>query len=344
VVQANGLGVAPVVLADTGNIDSAGGAKNASLLTVLASGLVSGETAHTVAIGRGSYSRSESALANLTLAVAGNTIRAGFLLARANAYCGVGPTGNTEIDALMVNGLAIAVTGAPNQTIPLAGGASMILNEQTSSFQNGSITVNAIHVAVPGVTDVVIGSAFAAISGQLVGGSGRSRLIVALLLQGVGFFCSPEHAPPCLCMDVITGGGWIIPTNTSGSANFAAAGGLNPGGNSLGHLEYIDHNTGMNVHGITIPICTVPATGSDCQLASGGDPTTSRELTGTARVRDPNGGETIVQYDVCIADNGEPGNGNDRFSITLINPNTSPPIIYTSGTQVLIGGNIQLHK
>src|SRR5207249_6401023 len=77
VVQANGLGIVPVVLSDTGNIDSGGGAKDASLLTVLVTGLVSGETAHAAAIGRGSYSQSESALANLTLAVAGNTIGAG---------------------------------------------------------------------------------------------------------------------------------------------------------------------------------------------------------------------------------------------------------------------------
>src|SRR5207237_1257342 len=77
VIQANSLGIAPVVFADTGNIDTAGGAKDASLLTTLVTGLLSGETAHAAAIGKGSYSRSESALANLTLTVAGNTIGAG---------------------------------------------------------------------------------------------------------------------------------------------------------------------------------------------------------------------------------------------------------------------------
>src|SRR5207244_3283953 len=118
-----------------------------------------------------------------------NTIGAGFVMARANAYCGVGVAGISEVDALLVNGQPIAVTGAPNQTVALAGGAVMILNEQASSIQNGSITVNAIHVTVPGITDVVIGSAYAAISGQLVGTSGRSRFIVALLLPVINVPC-----------------------------------------------------------------------------------------------------------------------------------------------------------
>src|SRR2546430_12021370 len=78
VVQANGLGIVPVVLSDTGNIDSGGDAKEASLLTALFPGLLSGEVAHATAIGQGSYSRSESSLANLTLSVAGNTIGADF--------------------------------------------------------------------------------------------------------------------------------------------------------------------------------------------------------------------------------------------------------------------------
>ena len=350
VVQANGLGIVPVVLSDTGNIDSAGGAKDASLLTTLVTGLLSGETAHATAIGKGNYSRSESSLANLALTVAGNTIGADFVEARANAYCGVGITGDTEIDGLVVNGQRIAVTGGPNQTIPLAGGALMILNEQTSSLQSGSITVSAIHVTVPGITDVVIGSTTAAVGRQLVGASGGSRRFVGLLLQVVNGPCS-QFPPPCLCPDFITGGGWIFPfpTDPLGSplpdkATFAAAGGVNPGGHSLGHLEYIDHNTGMNVHGIDIPICIVPATSSPCGMASTTSGTTSRELFGTARVRSPNGVESTAKYDVCMADNGEPGKGNDKFSITLADIITSMAL-YTSGPpQPLGGGNIQLHK
>src|SRR5437879_7736705 len=69
VVQANGLGIVPVVLSDTGNIDSAGGAKDASLLTALVTGLLSGETAHAAAIGKESYSRSEASWGGLTLTV-----------------------------------------------------------------------------------------------------------------------------------------------------------------------------------------------------------------------------------------------------------------------------------
>jgi len=340
VVQANGLGIIPVVLGDTGNIDSAGDAKAASLLTAAVSGLLSGEVAHAAAIGKGSYSRSESSLAYLSVTLAGNTIGAGFVEARANAYCGVGATGNTEIDGLVVNGQPIAVTGVPNQIIPLAGGASMVLNEQSGSVQNGSITVSAIHVTVPGVTDLVIGSAYAAINGRLVGTGGRSRLIVALLLQATGGNC---------ISDFTTGGGWIFPLSPSGpplpdKATFAAAGGVNPSGKALGHLEYVDHNTGMNVHDVDIPSCVIPPSMSDCQAASNTG-TTAREMGGTARVRFPNGNEFIALYDVCVVDNGEPGKGNDAFSITLFDTSLEGNVIYTSGLpQPLGGGNIQLHK
>ena len=94
------------------------------------------------------------------------------------------------------------------------------------------------------------------------------------------------------------------------------------------HLEYIDHNTGMNVHGIGIPICIVPASSSPCGAAS--TMASSRELFGSARVRSPNGVESTAKYDVCMADNGEPGKANDKFSITLADIITSMAL-YTSG-------------
>src|SRR5882672_11545128 len=93
VVQANALGIVPVVLSDTGNLDSTGGAKQASLLNTSVAGLLSGQDLHATSIGGGSYTQSEASLAKLVLTVAGNTIGADFVMARAKAYCGsVSPT------------------------------------------------------------------------------------------------------------------------------------------------------------------------------------------------------------------------------------------------------------
>jgi hypothetical protein len=169
VVQANGP-AGPVVLSDTGNLDQTGGVKDASLLNASLPGLLSGEVAHATAIGGGSATRSQASVADLSVTVAGMTIGADFVMARANADCGsLGPTvsGNTEIDGLVVNGLPIFVTGSPNQTVSLPGGGQLILNEQTSSVQSqtGSITVNALHVSVPLVSDTVIASGFALAGG-----------------------------------------------------------------------------------------------------------------------------------------------------------------------------------
>jgi len=58
--------------------------------------------------------------------------------------------------------VSIPVTGAPNQAIWIPGGV-VTINEQNIS-STGTAVVNALHVAVTGVADVVIASATAGIS------------------------------------------------------------------------------------------------------------------------------------------------------------------------------------
>src|SRR3989442_1192275 len=78
VVQANGLNIAPVVLSDTGNINSTGGVNDASLLNASVPSLLSGEVLSATAGGAGNFSHSVASLANINLTVAGNTIGADF--------------------------------------------------------------------------------------------------------------------------------------------------------------------------------------------------------------------------------------------------------------------------
>src|SRR5438445_3597741 len=152
VVQATVLGLPPIVLSDTGALDSTGGAREASLLNANLPGLLTAEVLHASTVGQGQRSSSEASVANVTLTVGGNTITAGLLQARATAECHNGTasvSGSSEIVDLVVNGQAIVVSGAPNQTIALPIG-SIIINEQRSA-NAGDLTVNALHVVIDGV-------------------------------------------------------------------------------------------------------------------------------------------------------------------------------------------------
>jgi hypothetical protein len=152
---------------------------------------------------------------------------------------------------------------------------------------------------------------------------------------------NPGESPP----DFLTGGGFII--NATGAtpgahANFGVGGACKDGGDGhglWGHLEYIDHGTGLNVHWETITAYLV-----DVIL---GDPA-ARIICGTARTNQFGDGE---HFAVRAADHGEPGRGVDQFDIlvTHTDPGTGTEVIdYQTNPntfpQLLAGGNIQLHK
>ena len=247
VVQATVLGLSPIVLSDTGALDSTGGAREASLLDANIPGLLTAEVLHASTVGQGQRSSSEASVANVTLTVGGNTISAGLLRARATAECHNGTasvSGSSEIVDLVVNGQAIVVSGQPNQTISLPVGR-VIINEQQSSVRGntGDITVNALHVMVDGVADVIISSAHADIT---CGG------------------------PVCPGGDFVTGGGWITGTPSGERGTFGVAGGIKNGA-LWGHLTYIDHGTNMKVKGTGVTAYTVTG------------PTT-RHIEGTAEI------------------------------------------------------------
>jgi hypothetical protein len=271
------------VISDTGSLPGSGGQLEASLLDVSVPGLLTAEVAHATTIGQGDRSRSEASLANLNLAVGGNTITADFLMSRAMAVCGAAPTGSSEIANLVVNGQTITVGTQPNQTVTLPNG-TIVINEQTSSSsqknKNGSsdITVNALHVTINDLSggvlaDVIIASAHADIN------------------------CTGK--PACTGGDFVTGGGWITPSGPH--ANFAVAGGIK--NNAFwGHLQYQDHGTGLKVHGTGVTAYAVVDT-------------TTRHIEGTAEVN----GQSGFTYQVDVADNGEPGRQQDTFAIRLSN-------------------------
>mgnify|MGYP006163358989 CR=1 FL=1 len=62
-------------------------------------------------------------------------------------------SGGTEISKLTVAGQPITVTGEPNQVVPLINGR-LVINEQFNS--ETEVTVNALHLVINGVADVVL--------------------------------------------------------------------------------------------------------------------------------------------------------------------------------------------
>ncbi len=96
-----------------------------------------------------------------------------------------------------------------------------------------------------------------------------------------------------------------------------------------GELNYVDHDTGMNVHAHVIDWLSV------WESLPGNKPWPMRHggFGGPCTI-DGEGGYTFVCY---VEDTGEPGGENDAFWIHI------PEIAYTAGNHLLCG-NIQIHK
>src|SRR3989442_289886 len=155
-----------------------------------------------------------------------------------------------------VRATVLGITAVLADTGPLPPSGSVIVNEQegSTSGATGEMTVNALHVTLTGVADIVIASAHADVG----------------CAQNV---CDPSK-------EFVTGGGWI--TGPSGAkANFAVAGGKEPG---WGHLIYSEHGSAA---------LRVKATAITGYTNLGG---TVRRVEGTA---DVNGQPGTFQADVA---------------------------------------------
>jgi len=149
-------------LADTGTLTTANNALDASMLAGGIPSALSAETLSASTISWADQVDSEASLGNLSMTVAGVGITADFVMAEATQVLGAAGSGSSTLTNLLINGTPIAVTGAPNQAVWIPGG-QVILNEQTIS-STGAAVVNALHVVVTGVADVVVASATAGVS------------------------------------------------------------------------------------------------------------------------------------------------------------------------------------
>lgn len=160
-------------LSSTGPLPAGGGSLSAQLASVDLPHLVQLGLLTESTTGGSFRTSSQASVANVSLNVAGIGIAASVLTSNATAQaCGgnnPAVAGGSNIADLVVNGQSITVTGAPNQTIPLIVG-SLVINEQISSVTSSScggsasMVVNALHLKVAGIADVVIASSQAGVS------------------------------------------------------------------------------------------------------------------------------------------------------------------------------------
>jgi hypothetical protein len=151
---------ASVSIGDTGALPSSGGSQSASLTNLNVLGFVTVGLLQGTTSGSGNQSNSQASLLSLSVPIVG--LSADVVKSSSTAQCsGTTPSvsGSSQLLNVTLLGLPISAP-TPNVAIVLPGGISVILNEQKStvSGNQGSITVNAIHVTGPGI-DVVVASA-----------------------------------------------------------------------------------------------------------------------------------------------------------------------------------------
>jgi hypothetical protein len=151
---------ASVSVGDTGALPTSGGSQSAALLNLNVLGLATVGLLQGTTSGSGDQSTSQASLVSVSVPIVGLT--ADVVKSTSTAQCsGTTPSvsGSSELVNVTLLGLPISAP-MPNVAIVAPGGISVILNEQTSTVNGnqGSITVNAIHVTGPGI-DIVVSSA-----------------------------------------------------------------------------------------------------------------------------------------------------------------------------------------
>lgn len=149
------------VLASTGTLNTSGDAREASQINGNVPFVLAAKVLHAAAVGNwNDRAASEASLSGLAVTVNGTTIGADFVMVRVVAVKNNLAIATASISELSINGSPVGISGAPNQTVAIPGG-QIVINEQQASA-TGTV-VNALHVTVSGLADLVIASATAGI-------------------------------------------------------------------------------------------------------------------------------------------------------------------------------------
>ena len=300
------------VLGNTGPLPAAGGTIAVNVGVTNINDVVGLTMASSSTMGGGAQALSQVQIHNFAsvfISADGvtNSISFTFAEAIASAQCtsnGVQLTGSTQIQGLVVNGASITVTGQ-NQVVTVANG-SILLNAvlQSGTEKCPEVSAAAIYLELENCFTGVIGYVKADICCGGNGGNGGG------------------NPPPVIgACGKVTGGGFILGTPSGEKGTFGVSGGIRRG-EFWGHVNYVDHGTGMHVKSTAVTGFTVIDANTrqiDYDVTIDGAP-------GTARV--------------IVSDRGEPGR-DDIFDITLSTGYHAGGDLGGSGSG---GGNIQLHK
>jgi hypothetical protein len=295
-----------VVIGDTGRLPSAGGTRRVEINGTNVQDFlrIDMATASTTAGGHQSVSHvSIQDFALMILATNGTTHTVSFDSLEVSATAECDASGNASVNAsttitgLMLDGMAVNVTGEANQRIDYDGGFIMInVRSSTVNSDSGEITIAGLYIHNDGCMDGPVGLAHADIR------------------------CGTT--PPAIdCSDRVTGGGFIFGTPSRERANFGIGGGIQ-NGRLWGHLNYIDHDTGMHVKATSV-------TGYEVVDAD------TRMIKYNVTIDGAVGTATVL-----ATDTGEPG----RDDILVIELSNGYMASGDLGGSEPGGGNIQLHK
>jgi hypothetical protein len=342
--RAFGLSVqAPLVslspLGDTGQLPPSGGEIDATPISAQTQ-YADAQVLLSVTMGSGSKAESQAAIANAVLLPGTTTqVTADFLMSESVATC-TGTSGFSEIANLQVAGQPVTVTGQPNQVFSVPGVLTLVIDEQITT--SDGITVNALDLTTVGGIQVIVASAESDItcaastsssSSTSVSTSTETSTVTSTATSTVTSTATSTSTITSTATstsstsasststiqsphDFVTGGGWIPVSGDKGSFGFVA-GYKGHDTSPSGNLEYNDHGTGMKVKATSV-------------LSYGGSDNI-RTFSGDAEIN----GQPGFTYTVTVQDNGEPGAGQDTFSIQLSNG--------YSASGILGGGNIEIH-
>ena len=293
-------------LADTGPLPATGGSLEVAVGPTSVD-LLSVGGARVTTSGMGCVANSAAEVQNFSATFihmgVTNVIAFAYASAQSQAACtatGVVLSASSQVQGLTIDGTNVVVTGELNQVITIAAG-DIVLNAQVStmspSCQYGQISVAAIYLML---TDCFNGP-------------------IAFAESDIK--CGSKVPPSESACGKLTGGGFIVGTPSGAHGSFGVSGGIRRG-QFWGHLNYIDHGTGMHVTSTAVTGFTVLDA-------------VTRQISYNVNIDGVAGTATVI-----AADNGEPGR-NDIFDITLSTG-------YHAGGSLAGdapgGGNIQLHK
>jgi hypothetical protein len=273
----------PFYVADTGELPASGGSLGASLARTPANAVLSAQVPAAVTFGMNGGVYAAASLADVSVMLPGSGIQVWTEFVR--AACRVNndeAVAWTEVAGLYVGGLYVPVTGAPNQTVSIPGVVTLIINEQKITLAGDfrAVSVNALHLIVPGVADLVLCHANC---------------------SATGFTLVTQPPPPGSCPDLIAGSGSIL--LGASKADFSLdVGCTDISAAASGQLRYVDSANHLEVASTSISAYTQNGL-------------RRRHIEGSCTIN----GQAGFTFSADAADNGQPGIGADTFAITLSN-------------------------